>query len=514
MINKSENNAILIGVNTFDGDVIKGAPSFELTADGGKNLDYAVCHFDPDRQASVDEACEAAKKAAEKFKEYGMDYVANFEFQNFNREPKSADGYDWANRPDGTHLLNLPDKYVKAHASTGNLAGIMYDEFEHVIANRNLSIELGSKMKIKLNAFPLSKGKDALEQGKLLGRQLKEYADKIKANGAPALSGEHVFPILFHKFAENGITPNFKSQKESYSNIQFAVAGGAALQHKTELWNCVDLWYRLTNPGHSPEEMRHNLMFSYYCGANRVYVESCHPFEKDGKLNEYGENFIRFSKEFKGKPRKYTVADYRPEIGIIRYDDTFWGQCDPIMWKRMLFGNKNIKPDYRSREYLKAFNLITHGETCKNGISWGRISPWSIRPHRSFASMNSTAVFDENVNKETLQSLKLLFLCGLTVSENTMKAVTELVRENGLTVVTTPRFAPAEIKAKAHGSVCEIADGKGKWIVVSSYRAPGLKKRVAPFIGSKGEIRLTFEGAEVILKITEKGNAFTVVKAE
>lgn len=512
MINNiPENNALLIGFNTFERDVINDAPAFVLPADGGKNIDFTVCHFDPNR-GTVEQACEAAKQAAAKLKENGADYVANFEFQNFSADSKGADGYGWANRPDGTHLLNLPDEYVAAHAANSNFAGIMYDELEHVIANRNLSIELGSKGRLKLNAFPLAKGKNALEQGKLLGAQLKKYAGDLKAKGVPAMSGEHVFPVLFHKFAENGITPNFKSQKESHSVIQFAIAAGAALEHKTELWNCVDLWFRMTNPGHPADEMYSNLVFSYLCGATRAYVESSHAFVTDGKLNDYGKAFCKFAKEYKGKPRDYSIADYRPEIGIIRYDDTFWGQCDPVAWKRMLFGNKNIKPDYRSREYLKALNVITHGETCKNGLSWDRISPWSLHAHRSFVTLNSTAVFDENVTKETLSSLKLCFLCGLTVSENTMTAVEELVKENGLTVITPARLAPERIKNAAHGSVTEISDGSGKWVVVRSYRSRAVKKAAAPFTGKKGEIRLTFKNAEVKLKISKNGEGFTKIK--
>ena len=47
--------------------------------------------------------------------------------------------------------------------------------------------------------------------------------------------------------------PNFKSMKESCTNLTFAVAAGAALEYGTELWTCVDLWYRQSFPGHSAE---------------------------------------------------------------------------------------------------------------------------------------------------------------------------------------------------------------------------------------------------------------------
>ncbi|MCR5522780.1 MAG: hypothetical protein K6F64_03970 [Clostridia bacterium] len=505
---------MLIGVNTFESDIVNDAPVFLRVAGNGDNLDYAVVHFDPNTD-TVSGSFETAEKTASKLKELNLRFISNFEFQNFSIDSKGKDGYEWANRKDGTHLLNLPDGYIGKLASKGNYDGLMYDEFEHVIVNRNLSLELASKGKIKKSAFPLLDYSDVLKQGDLLDSQLREYADSIKNQGAPAMCGEHVFPVLFHRFASNGITPNFKSQKESYSNIQFAIAAGAALEYGTELFNCVDLWFRMTNPGHSPNEMYHNLVFAYLSGVSRVYVESCHAFSDassgQGVLNEYGKTFINFCKSYKGKERDYDISDFRPEIGIIRYDDTFWGQCDPVAWKPMLFGNKLIKPDYRAGEYLKVFNLLSHGETCKNGLSWDRISPWSLRPHRSFASLNSTAVFDDRVGRDVLESLKLCFLCGYHISDETLSAVNSLVKENGLVCVTTKRFAPAAIALKAEGSYSEIESGKGKWIIVKSFEEKKLRNAVLPFIGKKGEMRLTFRNRTVRMKISPNGEAFTVI---
>lgn len=504
-----------IGVNTFDGDVISGAPSFELIADGGRNLDYAVCHFEP-QKSSVDKACEEAKAVAEKFKSYKMDFIANFEFQNFFADTKSPDGYDWANRPDGTHLLNLPKKYVEALSKSENLLSLMYDELEHCIAHTNKSIEMFHKFKRIMRAFPLCNTRDVVEQGEFLISQLREYFQDLKDKGAPALCGEHAFPILFHIFAESGITPNFKSQKESFSNIQYAIAAGAAIEYETELSNCVDLWFRLANPGHTPDEMYHNLVFSFLAGANRAYVESCHAFvDSNGgiaELNEYGKAFVKFSKEYKDRERNYDIQKLRPEVAIIRYDDSFWGQNDPIMWRKWLFGNNKIKPDKKSKEYIRVFNILTHGETSKNGLSWSRFSPWSLRKHRSFASLNNAVVFDGKVKKEKLESLKLCFLCGHGISDETLSAVASLVKENGLVAVSSKRFVPEEIKKQVKGSYCEISSGKGKWIVVKNFGSSRLKNRVKAYIGNKGEIRLRFENNTVRLRISKNGEAFEITE--
>ena len=92
--------------------------------------------------------------------------------------------------------------------------GVMYDEFEHVIINRNLSLALDSKYNIDKPTFKLCENNDVLSQSDLLDEQLDKYATELKDKGAKTLSGEHVFPVLFHKFAKAGIIPNFKSQKE------------------------------------------------------------------------------------------------------------------------------------------------------------------------------------------------------------------------------------------------------------------------------------------------------------
>ncbi len=495
-----------IGFNTFDGDVLEARPSFTLPAAGGKGVDFVLCHFGP-KHDSVESAIDAAKEAAEKLKAQGLDFIANFEFQNFSHEYKSGD-YDWANRPDGTHRLNLPEEYVQALGTAGNLIGVMHDEFEHTIINRNLSIILATKGKTRLSVFPLSKSSDPKVQSDLLDGQLKEFADDVKAKGAKLFTGEHVFPVFYHRFARCGIVPNFKSQKESYSNLQFATAAGAALQYGTPLFNCVDLWFMNTNPGHSPEEMYHNLVFAYYAGVNRVYVESAHCFI-DGDpaaLNAYGKKFAQFSEEYRGKARDYDIADYRPEIGIIRFDDGFWGQGDPVMWRYMLFGNPKIKPTKASKEWIKAFRLITHGETGRHTFCWDKIAPSMLKKHRSFAAMNAAAVFDENADKKSLSSLKLCFLCGSYISEETLQAVRELVRENGLTVVTPTRYAPVPIGKEKFRI---IADGKGRWIICDNLLDGRVKEFIAPFLGKKGEIRLTFAGdREVRLKISKNGEGF------
>lgn len=505
------NNKMKIGLNVFGDRVIGDNSEMELVTDDGKLIDFAVCHSEC-RCYTLSEAKESAAKLCKYFGERGIDFLINCEYANWNDDCTAPDGTHWSYDEEGCHRVSLPPEYIDGLKKSKHFAGVMYDEFEHILLNRNPTIQISSKLRKIIPVFPIAKTKDPVEQGEILTGQLREYADSFKSLGVPALLGEHNYPVMFHKFAESGITPNYKSLKENISNVAFTMAAGAAIQYGLPLYNCADNWFMLTNPGHSANEMYHNLLFAYLAGVDCAYVESVNVMTDGGKLTPHGEEFRRFCKEYKGKERGYSAADMKPEIGIIHYDDSFWGQWYPILFKKALFGNPKIKPDYRSREIFRIFNLITHGETCKRGFSWGRFSLWSLQKHHSFVSMNSTAVFDHQADEKVLESLKLCFLCGLHISQKTLDAVEKCVKENGLTAVSPKRFAPESIVSQSKGSISTVPDGKGRWIVINSYKNRKLKKHVKDFLGNKGEIRLKFTDREIKLKIGKDKDSFTVEK--
>ena len=503
-----------IGFNTFDSHVRAHSKDCDGVLQKCGGVDFVVCHFSPNGD-DMKTQLENARATAARLKELGLPFAANFETQNFCDNVVSSDGYDFANHPDGTHRLDLPAEYIAAIKDGGDLIAVMHDEFEHAIINTNLSISLASRFKLKKPVFPLAHTDVMRVQGETLSAQVGEYVRTLKERGAPAFAGEHVFPVLYHTFARNGMIVNFKSQKESFTNVQFAVAAGAALEYGAPLWTCVDLWFMNTCPGHTPDEMYHNLVFAYLMGVDRAYVEASSHFVSnvhgEEAINAYGDAFARFVAEYRGRERAYNVQDYRPEIGIIRYDDTFWGQgTTPLVWRNELFGNPRIKPKKENKEWIKAFRLITHGETTRGGIAWDRIEPQSMRPHRSFASMNGAAVFDDRVEAEKLASLKLCFLCGEYISAKTLEGVKRMVNENGLTVVTPKRFAPQGIRKTVHADYREIPDGKGVWIVCENLEDRRLKARIAPFLGKKGEMRFTFGEQTHVFEISENGEGFTL----
>lgn len=500
-----------IGMHVNESDILNNSPVYSLSTHDGKNVDFLLCHMDPAGK-TMEENRKNAGAVAKKLKETdeNLTFICNFEQQNFAEDMSTPDGFDWANREDGTHRSKLPKEYVDALNSENNCDGFMYDEFEHCIINRNMSIALASKFKKDLPVFVTTGNSSLKEQSDLLDKQLKEYTEEIMSSGIKSFSGEHVYPVLYHRFAKSGIIPNYKGQKESCTNIQFAIAAGAALEYGTPLWCCVDLWLRMTFPGHSAKEMYSNLLFNWLMGVDRVYVEAAQAFITDGKANEYAAQFDRFAMEYKGKDRGLSFRDYKPETGIIRCDDSFWGQgTTPLLWPDMLLGNPKLKIRKKSREWVQAFNIITRGETGNGGLSYGRISPALLKKHRSFVSMNGAVVFDENVKKENLESLKLLFLCGEYISEETLDAVAELVNSNGLTVVTTPTYAPGGYNCSK--SVSTIKQGKGKWIVTDSFKNPILPKILKPLLGNKGEMHFRLGDEDLRMKISDDGETFDLL---
>src|SRR5690606_530514 len=92
--------------------------------------------------------------------------------------------------------------------------------------------------------------------------------------GVKEVYTEHVCPVLFHNFARAGMVPGYKQMKENFSNVWASCAMGACLQYDQELWACLDFWNYNTFPGHSANSLWSNLLFAYWAGVDKAYVES------------------------------------------------------------------------------------------------------------------------------------------------------------------------------------------------------------------------------------------------
>lgn len=471
---------------------------------------FVVYHLRQEGTAA--EETQLAAQMAEKFHGSGLQFVVNCERANWADHIVSSDGFDWVDRADGGHRFRFPDAMMKAYAAVPEFAGITYDEMEHAILNRHMSVTLSKGTRKNIPFFPPFRGKDILKAGKQLEKDVRALITEYKDAGSPKVLWEPVFPAYSHVFAKCGMDVCFKQQKEHYSNIHAAVAMGAALEYGRELWSCVDLWFRNRYPGHSPEEMYHNLVFAYLIGCDRAYVESLGAMhiKHSNTLNAHGEAYERFTREFlKDKKREYSFRDYLPSIGIIRHDDGDWGQ-DGIIWKRILYGSKTVHANRKTREWVRAWNTITHGESKKGALSLDNVFVYGLKKHRSFAPADAPVVFDSEVKKELLESLKLCFLCGIYVSPETLLSVARLVKENGLTAVAPKRFAPAYILNQCSGSFSSVRDGKGTWIVAEDPASRKVKKAVSGLIGKTHEMTYRFRGGITIrMRISDNGETFT-----
>ncbi|SCM55439.1 putative protein {ECO:0000313/EMBL:AEI43264,1} [Petrimonas mucosa] len=512
-----------IGIDN-SGDKTNPGEFFNPVAMDSLGVDFVVYHY-RGPQGTVEDEVNTMKRLGADFDSAGLKVVVNVECGNWNLEMKSADGYEWVNQPDNLHLFKFPPAVLRSLAESKAVWGIQYDELEHSQITRNLSITL-KHPDVELVSLAETTGMNFKSADHAVYQGARSLVDECKSDGPPMVLTEHVWPVLFHNFARAGMTPVYKQMKENWSNIWASCAMGACLQYDSELWACIDLWHYNNYPGHSPESLWSNLLFAYWAGVDKAYVESVgrHTYAIDENnqltLKERGEVLSRFAKEYiRQNPRPYTFRDLEPEIAIIRFDDTMWGQgpetyCTVddgdkkvnLYWKDWLFGAYDLNTSAESEEWIKAWHTITHGVVKKESLSWNAGNIYKGMPYRCFAPANSVVVYDDSVRKTHLNTLKLAFLCGLSISEETLKDVGDLVRKKGLAVVTSKRFAPNEFVTRYKSGTKVFEDGKGKWIITDDMAGDELKKMVAPWIGNENEIVFRFKGnRKVIMNISSDG---------
>ncbi len=523
-----------IGIDN-SGDNCKPDEFFNPDAMSALGVDFVVYHYRGPK-GTISEETQRLGKLGNSFNEKGLKVVVNVECGNFSKNMTSTDGVSWVNQPGNLHLFKFPPEVLKSLTRSSAVWGVLYDELEHSQITRNLSITLRNPG-VELVSLAETNGMDFKSADKAVYEGAKSLANECKGYGSQNVFTEHVWPVLFHNFARAGIIPVYKQMKENWSNVWAACAMGACLQYHTELWTCIDFWNHNTFPGHSARELWGNLLFAYWAGVDKAYVESIgkHTYGIDAQgqiqLKERGETLSRFAKEYlPNNPRPYSFRDYEPEIAIIRFDDTEWGQskntwCDVdltekegaqkirLYWKDWLFGAYNLNTSAESEEWIKAWHTITHGMVKKESLSWNAGNCYKDVPHRSFAPANSPIVFDDQVTKEHLKTVKLAFLCGLFISDQTKKDVNALVKNNGLVVVSSSRFAPKKLADSYSGGTKEFNYGKGKWIITDDMAGNELKKLVKPFLGKDDEIVCRFKGnRKIILKISPDGNELNINK--
>jgi hypothetical protein len=407
----------------------------------------------------------------------------------------------------GCHRWDLDPEALRKAAATGLFEGVVYDEGEHMQLCRNFYSKLPEKVHrkpylVETTGMTLIQAYDAFLAA---SRTVREHN---RAHGtAPGSHGrmivESVFPALWHPLARADVTLCPKLLKESIHPVVLALALGAVKQYGVELWLTPDQWFRERGfPGHTVEEYTASLRLAHLVGVDNIYSEYIYAFCRfQGAvydLTPYAQAMREFMTEWRpAHPRNYTYRDYEPEVAIIRFPDSDWGQASCHYWN-LLYGAENLQSTAETREWLQVWNLLTGGQTHPDAVN-ANSRVYSLDTWRVSYPCAPTAVYDHLVGDAPLATVNTIFLCGITVSEGTLDAVRKRVRD-GATCFAPPRLCPADIRQAASHLPASVSDGKGVWIVVSGFRKEdlGAKADLLPQPGSA--MRYKFRGQTVSLE--------------
>lgn len=412
------------------------------------------------------------------------------------------------------HFFDPPETYVRRCLSSPRFLGFCYDEGEHWICNGALVTGGGSFVP---HFYDAEGGtlEDAY-QGNLLNLQVlmertfAGFAERARQPGrAPIVGTENVFPILQHLFARAGMVQMPKLLKETITPVTLAMAMGAAKQYGVQHWTSVDLWMG-SYPGHSPDELFSALLISYWTGAERTYIENFNYQDslyraREGRveLSPHGRVARQFIREYlPAHPRRLRFEDFSPEVILVRFPDSDWGQENPGPWiRRNLYGASNLVPDEDTRCWLKVWHVISHGTIPIKALNYN--TPLGI-PYRVLFPANNVAVYDHLAADPRLYaSAKLVFLVGKQVSPECLRTLEGLARR-GVTVVSTRRLAPRGMDGVGSEGLAVYPSGSGQWIVTDDVTLPAVKAMLTPYLGRPQELRYVFGATEVVFTTPEE----------
>ncbi len=414
---------------------------------------------------------------------------------------------------------------VKALCKSRNFLGFTYDEAEHWQMN-GINVTGGAKEFaphfVDASGLSLNETYQAMivNLRQLMNHCYAGLADNaFRTTKTPIVMLENVFPVMMHLFARAGFGMSMKLLKESITPVQLGMALGACAQYHVPLWPCIDMWglggYQVN---HKPNHVLSALRMSYYTGSQRCYIEnfnyedSLYKVENDrAVLNAYAETIKKFrNEELPTLKRSWQPHDFRPEIAIIRFEDSDWGQMPAGTWiTGNLYGNPKLMPDDHTRYWHRIWSLLMHQKVAPLGVNFnqrvGGVTPFSI-----FHPCNNAGVFDHTVSDPKLfANTKLTFLTGTQISPDTMRVLHTLVKE-GMVVVTPSHLAVHGMDATPGKAYTELSSGKGSWIVCDDVLHPEMVQRLAPMLGADDEFRLSFGKHKVCFKQDDQKQPFSV----
>jgi len=431
------------------------------------------------------------------------------------------------------HHVDPPDQCVRAAAehakASGRYRGVVFDEIEHCRLLWPYSkAPLADASKIE----SFEQGYQAAMQGygKILGK-LTDFGSTGTAT--------HVWPVMHHVAARAGFNVCPKICKEFYSSVSFAIGMGAAKQYGRELWADCDLWLYDMIPGHPAEELKSNLLLAYWLGADLVYIEGAGynlrpagnqgaPFSLvnqasagDFQLTSHGETLRWFCREYlPAHPRPYSFRDVRPNIAIVRFDDTCHGQRYTGSFLDKLYGSEKLRSSADTEAWFGIWNLLTFGKTGRDGLSFfkawmapygyqrpvqeGVTQSYLTRPlmadlHRFFVPLNGVVVYDHLADYDLLKGVPLLFLTGVEISAGTMSAALKCVEEGAVCVAWGP-LAARHGFADWKSGVSVVERGRGKVVLTDDFGLGRVYQEIAGLIGRPDEVRYRFGSHEVVLR--------------
>jgi hypothetical protein len=414
-------------------------------------------------------AAEAAERAAQ----FGTDFIdLHFRGQTDGLFP----ALDACERRSLKYVLNfegaplgwIPPENLKLNlAGRLGFLGFMLDEADHMQINAHWPVidyygYDDQHFLIETEGMDL----DASRQAVLEALRGRGEACRV---GSTAAAVEFLFPVMMHTAARAGLNVSPKVLKETCGPAMLAVAMGAARQYGVDFWVDVDYWWHNETIGHSLERFQSALLLAYWSGASQIYVEGGARWSAGHPLGQQIEDAYRgFIRDYvPSHPRRYDWREFKPEIGIVRYDDT----CFDIRQKYLgefpgpLYGH--VPAGDENTEWLNIWSLLSHGFVRTDSVS----HQWEARRFGSrslFVPLRNVAVYDHQVSYETLAGLRLIFLTGVQVSAETQAAVKRCVRE-GATCVLPPRLAPCGSGLEQVSEITLEQDGAGRWLVVPEF---------------------------------------------
>lgn len=430
----------------------------------------------------------------------GVHLALNNEHANWVASSPDPAGRNRFDAPGGCHRWDLEPAALDAAVATGLFEGVVYDEGEHMQLCRNKYAKLPDDVHrqpylVETTGMTLPAAYDAF-----LGAA-RQVSDDHRGHGTRMLV-ESVFPALWHPLARAGVTLCPKLLKEDIYPVVLALALGAAQQYQAELWFSPDFWLMDRFPGHSVPEYAAALRLAHAAGVDNVYTEYatalCRVRGATYEFTGYGLALREFLRDYvPAHPRDYDYRDYEPEVAIIRFPDSDWGQASCYYWKT-LYGAENLPPTPETGEWLQIFSLLTAGKTHPGAVNTNS----SVYPRYDWPGLipaPPTAVYDHLAGPELLRSAGTLFLCGILISEPTLAAVQARV-EQGATCFTPARLCPVAVRAQAQALPARVAEGRGAWIVVGGFRPEDLGPYASLVPPAGDTLRLRFKGQTIAVE--------------